>query len=383
MDCGKPDPRETLKDGAYTCVNYYKKKIPNAKFTLKGGQLEGPAFGYSEDGEPKYEGRFKRGAEHGEIKTNYDKGSKKFLTITQFKDGKREGVQTEANTYNENSSVTLFKNDEKSGPVYRLTKGEINSVDDCKTPCDAPAIPGYESQWADYKKRQGAAAEQKTADSNKLVERKNRAGVVIERYQLKNSQVFGKHEQFYDNGKPQLVSEQTASRKSSEIEYYDDGQIKRKSTYDKAPGPMRELTREEWFQNGKKKSEIANKFNSDRTVSTVFKEYYDNGKIREEGQKLSPFAIYGGNFGNGRYDGVIKFYSDKGPLQETQTYVKGEREGLSRRITTNEALIPVIVEEIYKDDKLATAVTLDAKTKKKLRESSYMPDGSIKSDKEF
>jgi antitoxin component YwqK of YwqJK toxin-antitoxin module len=374
MNCGKPDPRETKKDGTFTCTNYYKKEVPNAKFTLKNGKLEGKALGYNEDGTPEFEGTYKNGLKDGVIKSSWSTTKKRFNVTSYYKAGKRDGVETELNDNGDGSSTVRFFKDDTETITYFMTDGKIRSVEICKINC---LIPGYEKQWAMYQVQQKASAEKEVADANREVVKENRAGVVIERYHLKNSQAWGKHEQFFDNGKPYLISEEEASRVLSETEYFEDGQLKRKSKFD--PKTRRELTHDEFYQNGKPKSSWVTTVNSDRTTTQKFKEYHDNGKLRSEGVRVGTiFSNAGGN-----YDGEIKFYGETGQLVATEHYKDQKKDGLQRSRSIYENKKAVIIDELYANGVRQKITTIDEASKKPIRMQEFMPDGSTKSDKKF
>lgn len=384
MNCGTPDPRETKKDGTYTCTNYYKKDVPNAKFTIKNGKLEGKALGYREDGTPEFEGTFKNGLKEGPIKTRWSEKKKRFDQTTQYKAGKREGPELIiTDDDNDSRQVKLFKNDEKHGFTYYFREGNMIDASECelegqradKEKCLPIVIPGYQASWAEYQKALQAKEDQKQADANREVIRKNRAGQIVERYKLKNNQVWGKRERFYDNGKLALVSEEEASRKLNETEYFDDGQKMRTSVYENRS----EVKHEEWYQNGKPKLMWTKTFGGDRETFTKFKEYYDNGQVREEGVRKGT-VFYNGM---GDYDGEIKTYLDSGELASIELYKNKRKDGLQKIFTQDENKQPIVIDEIYANGVLQKVTTLDAKTKKPRRIQEFMPDGSTKSDKKF
>ncbi len=384
MDCGKPDPRETKQDGTYTCTNHYKKEIPNAKFTIRKGKLDGQAFGYREDGTPEFEGNFKKGFRDGKIKTLWSEKKKRFNQTTQYVAGKRNGPEMIiTDDDNDNRQVKLFKNDEKHGFTYYFRQGKMFDASDCEIDgqragpekCQSIVIPGYESDWAEYQNAQKAKADQEKADANREVIRKNRAGQVIERYKLKDNQVWGKYERFYANGKLALESEQEASRKKSETEYFEEGQKKRTSLYD----GRAEVKHDEWYQNGKPKLSWTRTFGPDRTTISKFREYYDNGQVREEGTRVGT-VFYNGL---GDYDGELKTYLETGALYSVENYRNKRKDGLQKIFTEDDTHQPIQIEEVYASGILQKVTTVDAKTKKTRRIQEFMPDGSTKSDKKF
>lgn len=386
MTCGTPDPRETRKDGTYTCTNHYKPSVPNAKFTLKNGKLDGRAFGYTEDGEPAYEGTFKNGLEDGEVKTRYSKERKRFEKTTRYKAGKREGVETEYG-YSDNIFVRLYKNDQVSGFTYNIKNGRIDSLGDCELAgqrlenekCAGYVIPGYESQWKVWEKEQAEKAAKQEADRNREVVRKNREGVVIERYKLTNAQITGLHERFFNDGKPYLISEEKASRRIWEKEYFENGQLKRHSVYS-TEGAGVEMKHDEFYQNGKPKLSWSRTLNSDGDSQIPFKSYFDNGKLNVEGVKVANRFVGRSDPMNLPYDGEIKFYDEKGNLIATETYSDRKRNGLMRELSYNKNKKPIVFESTYKDGVLLKTVTVDKATKKTIRVQEFMPDGSLKSD---
>jgi antitoxin component YwqK of YwqJK toxin-antitoxin module len=198
---------------------------------------------------------------------------------------------------------------------------------------------------------------------------------VIERYTLKNSQVWGRHERFYDNGQLALVSEEEASRRLNETEFFDDGQKKRVSVFN----GRAEVKHDEWYQNGQPKLQWTKTLGGDRETFTKFKEFYDNGKVREEGTRRGT-VFYDGL---GDYEGEIKIYLDTGELASIEHYQNKRKNGLQKSFTQDENKQPIEIDELYENGVLQKVTTIDAKTKKPRRIQEFMPDGSTKSDKKF
>jgi antitoxin component YwqK of YwqJK toxin-antitoxin module len=265
MFCGDPDSRDTAKDGTFTCVNYYKRAVKNATFTLKNGKLDGPAFGYSEnDGAPVMEGHFKAGEKDGEFRENWSAEKKRFQEITHFRKGLREGIRLTQNDENDGQNISYYKNDQKFGYTLRLEGEKIANVSECEvagqegenSKCDSIIIPGYEKQWSAFKGVTAAKNEVAHNTANAFIEKKNAKGVLVERYQQKDNQIDGKHEIFYDNGKLHFLNVESASRIAEQSEYFDDGHLKRKSKFDLSHGGTGiETERFEFYQNGKPKLE--------------------------------------------------------------------------------------------------------------------------------
>jgi antitoxin component YwqK of YwqJK toxin-antitoxin module len=94
------------------------------------------------------------------------------------------------------------------------------------------------------------------------------------------------------------------------IEYYDNGQPKRKTPYKfgEPDGIM-----EEYYESGEKKAEIP--YKNGLKHGTV-KEYYENGNIKEE----TPYI-------NGERYGISKHYYESGKIEITTSYENGKING--------------------------------------------------------
>jgi antitoxin component YwqK of YwqJK toxin-antitoxin module len=98
-----------------------------------------------------------------------------------------------------------------------------------------------------------------------------------------------------------------------EIEYYENGNVKKITYFDKKNGQMEKIKEEDYFNNGQKEYE---RFFSNNELNGPCIEYYENGgKKREYNHK------------NGVMDGVDTTYYENGQKRQEGTFKDGEKDG--------------------------------------------------------
>lgn len=363
--------------GAQTCYHASKKDLVLIKAFWQNDKLEKEFFCANDDGIPVVQAYYKNGELNGEYKT-YNRSEKKWDSVIIYKNGLREGV-AEIGISGDRKRVTLYKEDkahgftlivDKNGKVLSLENCTIQNVRKDKSECEKIKISGYEKAMSDFL---GAKIEEKKSEENRVVEKKYSSGAIRERYKLEGGKTVGRHEYFFENGKPKAFVDYVDGKRSEEKSFFEDGQIESHNFF-KNEWNYKVI---EYYQNGKikfEKTESENK--EDKLLTDIqYKRFHDNGQISEQGQKLRGIDNWGGD---GVFNGEIVNYGKSGHLYSRCTYRKGKPINTCTRW-------PEIHDYNYEDiyDEKGTLISgrvIERKTDKQMKKVEYFPDGSTKSE---
>lgn len=360
-----------VKDGPEKCTDPNDKNKIIIKAHRKNGKLDGDFWCAKENGEPHVKVKFKNGDYDG-LYEEYDPSLKEWGTQTYYKNGKREGLDTRLLSQGR-KNIRFYKDDkaygfqiivDKNNQILSLSNCEENNMMKKAEDCEKIYIPGYESQQKAYFESKAA---EKKADDNKTVEKKYRNGKIAIKYKLVDGQIDGDREEFFENGQLQTLRKYKNGQALEEKNYFEDGQIKAHTFFD-GRFPSQETL---FYQNGKIKSEKKISKEDKWSTKVSYKEYYDNGKLAEEGARIGSV----GGWGNGTSEGEIKGYKQNGEVLFVKNYKNGKREGLQVLNDENE-----IHNLVYAQGVLTEETIFDAKTKIQKSHKTFFPDGSVKSE---
>ena len=363
------------KNGEELCTNASDQTIILRKALWKDDLLSGKFFCAQDDGTPAIEAEYRSGNLHGEFKS-WNSETKKWNPPLTYKNGKREGV-TEIIGSNNYSRIVQYKNDFQHGYELLLKSGEIEDVREChlngvqvdEKQCDDISIPGWDQKVQLWKKKK---AEKEFADNNREVVEKWPNGNIKLKYKLVNGKNEGDYLKFYENGKPQIVRKYSDGYMTEEKIYFRENEQLETHSFFKKSWEYKLI---QYYQNGKIKFEKEESEHPNDKYLTVinFKRYYDNGQPAEYGKRIKSPA----SWGEGSYDGEIKFFERSGHLSEIQNWSKGKPTGTW-------SLTPIkgnyVYEKIYAEGKLLEAKTFEKSSKKLLKKEEFYPDGSIKNE---
>ena len=360
-------------DGAQTCVNARDDKIVVIKANWRNDLLVGDFWCANDEGEPRVKARYKEGLLEGEYQ-EYDASQKEWALTQTYRAGKREGLSSRR-LPDGKRLVANYKDDKQhgyelvlaaDGSIVAKHRCQVDSQTRDRSVCDALPLPTYGDAMNAHAAAQAQAAEK---EANRLVEKKNAQGNVVERYRLVDGKVEGASELFYSDGKPHSVINYKAGKKIDEKRYFEGGQVKAEISY-KNDFPATEVR---YFQNGKKESEVRTIEEGPAATRYLIKRYFDNGQLAEEGARR---AVIGSWYEKGELDGEIRRYTRSGALADIENYRQGVRTGTwldVRRLYE--------IEKVYEKGNLVQRTVYDrAPGRKVMRRTEYMPDGSNKSD---
>ena len=361
--------------GPQTCVNYYKKEIVVIKAFWQNDKLEKDFFCTNDDGVPVVQAQYKNGELHGLYKT-YDASQKKWNEPITYKNGKREGVAKLPGS-NGHSTVVFYKNDKQHGYELQFKADKLIGLNSCyiedsrkdEKECRKIKIPGYEKIVENFIVEK---EKKEYADANKDVLEKYPNGKIKERYKMVNNQIAGLYEQFYESGKPQITRNYKDGYKTEEKIYFREGGLESHSFFKQ----IWEYKTTLYYQNGNIKLETdESKHPDDKWVRVIkYKNYWDNGKVSEEGQRIKGIS----SWGDGQNEGEVKFYAKTGELIELQNYKNGKPSGTWKYTPVDGSFNS---EQIYNDDgKLVQYSIIEKATKQLMKKTEYYPDGSTKSE---
>ena len=374
-ECKDTKNQQGELNGPQVCVNYYKKDIVVLKATWKNDKLDKDFFCANDDGIPVVEAKYKDGELDGVYK-EYDRSLKSWGTEYKYVMGKRQGIGK--SLLNEGRArITNFKDDAPHGFTVILDKNQkIESLTDCHVngqrasseDCEKIQIPGFEKPISAYLAKQ---KKNQLDEDNKLVEEKYADGKIKERYTRKAGKIVGDYERFYQSGKPQIQAKYVDGLKVEEKVFYREGQLESHTFYDKAWAYKMTL----YYQNGNKKYEKTEAADKKDSMVTIvdFKNYWDNGNVRDAGRRLKSPTTWG----EGVEDGEILQYSKSGQIIQKALYDRGKRIG-EWEISPEKGKFDYKV--IYKDDVEVSESLFDKKTKKLMKKIEFFPDGSTKSE---
>lgn len=360
--------------GPQTCVNYYKKDIVVIRAFWKNDKLEKDFFCTNDDGVPVLQAQYKDGELEGEYKT-YNTSEKKWNEPIHYKNGKREGVSKVSGS-NGHYTVVLYKNDKQHGYELQFKDNKLIYLKDCyiedsrkdDKECRNIKILGYDKMIADFIE---AKEKKEYSERNYDFLEKHPNGKIKERYKMVDSQISGSYEKFYEDGKPQIQRTHKDGYKIEEKIYFREGSIESHSFFNKGWEYKTTL----YYQNGNKKLEREESKSPDDKWLTIvnYKNYYDNGKVSDEGKKIKGLS----SWHDGSYDGEIKIYAKTGELIYVQNYKRGKAIG-TWKSTPLES--PFYSEQKYEDDKLVVDSIFEKSNNTLLKKTEYYPDGSTKSE---
>lgn len=360
-------------DGPQTCVNARDDKIVVIKANWRNDLLVGDFWCGNDEGEPRVKARYKDGQLDGEYQ-EYDSGQRDWALTQNYRAGKREGLSSRR-LPDGKRLVSNYKDDKQygyelvlnaDGGILAKQRCQIDNQTRDRAVCDELPLPGFGDAMTAHAAAQKEAADK---DANRVVEKKNAQGVVIERYRLVGGKVEGKSELFYKDGTPHSVVNYKAGKKVDEKRYFEGGQLQAEIGY-KNDFPLTEVR---YFQNGKKRSEVRAAEEGIAATRYFFKEYHDNGRLQVEGTRR---AVAGSWNEDGEYDGEIRRYTESGALEDVQNYKQGNRVGKWKDIRA-----VYEIESVYEKDELLERTVYDrTPARKVMRRTEFMPDGSRKSD---
>ncbi len=376
ITCNQIKDKNDLKQGEEICFNAYKKEMELMRSNWKNGELEGSFSCSKDDGTPYVRAHYRKGKLDGSYE-EYDKSLNIWSLKQGYKDGKREGV-SQRELSGKRKIIRYYKNDNAYGWELLLDENsKILEKRSCETEntrrddkvCDEISVPGFEAQ---LKKMTGDESVRKQNENNREIISKYRSGQVKEKYTLVDGQRHGKNEVFFESGLPKLIEDYDHGKKRSQKVFFDEGQIKSETKYDCRTSSCHIESEIQYYQNGKMKSKTKHSASEKWAYNIEYTEFFDNGKESEIGRRyVQALDSYGG----GVYDGEIKKFSNKGEPRSLEYYDKGTEIGDWKRWDDDYAY-----EYHYEKGILKQKIVLDKKTKKQMRKTELMKDGSVKSD---
>jgi antitoxin component YwqK of YwqJK toxin-antitoxin module len=378
-----PSPCSTMKfcvperapghelNGNQSCVNYDKRDVKVMVSSWKNDLLEGYFWCASDDGTPQIEANYSHGELHGKYR-EYDSRLKDWALEQEFKNGMRFGISRKKLS-KDDFIVSQYINGQRQG--YELlvdAKNQIKQVRDCMIlgrraeipECENIPISGYEKAYAMFTATANMTNE---AENNRPVETHYADGKIFRRYTLVNGLIDGKHTSYFENGRPSAIALYSKGKVVEKSLYFEEGQLKQVTLFDRSLEKKQTV----YYQNGKPQSERQIIESQNSGLKYAFKEYFDNGQLAQSGVRLSHHT-------DGTFDGEIRSYFKTGELAALSIYDNGTRVGTWKYTHDN-----LYLEDSYKNGKLETRVIYDKVTKKEIKRSEFMPDGSLKSEKIF